>query len=155
MKDGPFSRAFRQSGTLRRDRNMDKLEKDLMSKANIVAIERQREALIKITANIEEVKLQILEGKFERGDSDETVTNWSKNVEEQVENVDAEVEKLQKYSDEMKANEASKAKEAERAQQLHFEKEQYEQKLHFEHKVDEIKKDKTTKKPDFKRSFPS
>jgi hypothetical protein len=53
---------------------MDKLEKDLtgklkllkftfektseiVSKANIVAIERQREALIKITANIEEVKL--------------------------------------------------------------------------------------------------
>ena len=144
---------------------MDKLEKDLtgklkllkftfektseiVSKANIVAIERQREALIKITANIEEVKLQILEGKFERGDSDETVTNWSKNVEEQVENVDAEVEKLQKYLDEMKANEASKAKEAERAQQIQFEKEQYEQKLHFEHKVDEIKKDKTTKKPD-------
>ena len=102
---------------------MDKLEKDLtgklkllkftfekiseiVSKANIVAIERQREALIKITANIEEVKLQILEGKFERGDSDETVTNWSKNVEKQVENVDAEVEKLQKYLGEMKANEA-------------------------------------------------
>ena len=98
-----------------------------MSKANIVAIERQREALIKITANIEEVKLQILEGKFERGDNDETITNWSKNVEEQVEKVDAEVEKLQKYLDEMKANEASKAKEAERAQQLQFEKEQYEQ----------------------------
>ena len=113
-----------------------------MSKANIVAIERQREALIKITANIEEVKLQILEGKFERGNNDETITNWSKNVEEQVEKVDAEVEKLQKYLDEMKANEASKAKEAERAQQLQFEKEQ------FEHKVDEIKKDKTTKKPD-------
>jgi hypothetical protein len=114
---------------------MDKLEKDLsgklkllkftfektseiVSKANIVAIERQREALIKITANIEEVKLQILEGKFERGDNDETITNWSKNVEEQVERVDAEVEKLQKYLDEMKANEASKAKEAERAEQL-------------------------------------
>ena len=93
-----------------------------MSKANIVAIERQREALIKITANIEEVKLQILEGKFERGDNDETITNWSNNVEEQVEKVDAEVEKLQKYLDEMKANEASKAKEAERAQQLQFEK---------------------------------
>ena len=121
---------------------------DIVSKANIVAIERQREALIKITANIEEVKLQILEGKFERGDNDETITNWSKNIEEQVEKVDAEVEKLQKYLDEMKANEASKAKEAERAQQLQFEKEQYEQKLHFEHKVDEIKKDKTTKKPD-------
>ncbi|CAB3977193.1 Hypothetical predicted protein [Paramuricea clavata] len=107
---------------------------EIVSKANIVAIERQRVALLKITANIEEVKLRILEGKFERGDNDETITNWSKNVEEQVENVDAEVEKLQKYLDEMKANQASKAKEAERAQQLQFEKEQYEQKLHFEHK---------------------
>ena len=128
-----------------------------MSKANIVAIERQREALIKITANIEEVKLQILEGKFERGDNDETITNWSKNVEEQVEKVDAEVEKLQKYLDEMKANETSKAKEAERAQQLQFEKEQYEQKLHFEHKVDEINgKIKLQKsRIKFKRSFPS
>ena len=96
----------------------------IVSKANIVAIEIQREALIKITANIEEVKLHILEGKFERGDNDETITNWSKNVEEQVENVDEEVEKLKKYLDEMKANEASKAKEAEWAQQLQFEKEQ-------------------------------
>ena len=153
---------------------MDKLEKDLtgklkllkftfektseiVSKANIVAIERQREALIKITANIEEVKLQILEGKFERGDNDETITNWSKNVEEQVEKVDAEVEKLQKYLDEMKANEASKAKEAERAQQLQFEKEQYEQKLHFRStklmKSRKIKLQKSRIK--FKRSFPS
>ena len=55
---------------------MDKLEKDLngklkllkftfdktsdiVSKANIVAIERQREALVKITASIDEIKLQI------------------------------------------------------------------------------------------------
>jgi hypothetical protein len=60
-----------------------------VSKANIVAIERQREALIKVTANIEEVKLQILEGKFEQGHNDETITNWSNNVEEQVEKVDA------------------------------------------------------------------
>ena len=62
---------------------MDKLEKDLAGKlkllkftfnktsdivgrANIVTIERHCEALIKITADIEEIKLKILEAKFER-----------------------------------------------------------------------------------------
>ena len=108
---------------------MDKLEKDLagklkvlkftfnktsdiVGKANIVAIERQREALIKITADIEEIRLKILEAKFEREDDQETITNWSKNVEQQVENVDVEVEKLPKHLNEMKTNEASKAKHA-------------------------------------------
>ena len=88
---------------------MDKLEKDLtgklkllkftfdktsdiVSKANIVAIERQREALVKITASIDEIKLQILEKKFERGDNEETITDWSKSIEKEVEEVDGEVE---------------------------------------------------------------
>ncbi len=142
---------------------MDKLEKDLtgklkllkftfdktsdiVSKANIVAIERQREALVKITASIDEIKLQILEKKFERGDNEETITDWSKSIENEVEEVDGEVEKLQRYLDTRKAEDASKTKETERVQQLQFEKEQYEQKLRFEQKSDEIKKDKAATK---------
>ena len=114
---------------------MDKLEKDLtgklkllkftfdktsdiVSKANIVAIERQREALVKITASIDEIKLQILEKKFERGDNEETITDWSKSIENEVEEVDGEVEKLQRYLDTRNAEEASKTKETERVQQL-------------------------------------
>ncbi len=142
---------------------MDKLEKDLtgklkllkftfdktsdiVSKANIVAIERQREALVKITASIDEIKLQILEKKFERGDNEETITDWSKSIENEVEEVDGEVEKLQRYLDTRKAEDASKTKETERVQQLQFEKEQYEQKLRFEQKSEEIKKDKAATK---------
>ena len=45
---------------------------------------------------IEEIKLNVLDEKFERNDDQEAMTKWSKNVEQQVEVVDAEVEKLQK-----------------------------------------------------------
>ena len=88
--------------------------------------------LVKITASIDEIKLQILEKKFERGDNEETITDWSKSIENEVEEVDGEVEKLQRYLDTRKAEDASKTKETERVQQLQFEKEQYEQKLRFE-----------------------
>ena len=87
MKNGPFSRAFQHGGTSD-ESEMDKLEKDLtgklkllkftfektsdiVSKTNIAAIERQCEALVKITGMIEEIKLKILEGKFERNDDPE------------------------------------------------------------------------------------
>ena len=95
---------------------------------------------------IEEIKLKILEEKFEQNDGQKRLQNGAKMSNQQVEVVDAKVEKLQKHLNEMKANEASKAKDAERAQQLLFEKEQYERKLQFEHKFEEIKKDKSTKK---------
>ena len=69
MKNGPFSRAFQHGGTSD-ESEMDKLEKDLTGKlkllkftfektsniANIVAIERQCEALVKITGMTEEIK---------------------------------------------------------------------------------------------------
>ena len=83
---------------------------------NIVAIERKCEALLKITGMIEEIKLKILDEKLKRNDDQEAITEWNKNIE-QVEVVDAEVEKLQKHFNEMKANKASKAKgEADRMQ---------------------------------------
>ena len=96
---------------------------DIVSEANILATELCK-PLIEITGMIEEIKLKIFHEKFERNDDQEAITEWSKNVKQQVEVVDAEVEKLQKHLDEIKANEASKVKDAEWAQQLLFEKEQ-------------------------------
>ena len=92
--NGTLNRAFATKWHLRRGRKMDNLEKelagkmkllkltkertaDLVEKGNVVAIERQREALISITGSIETEKLEHIEMKFERGD----VTAWSKEIE--------------------------------------------------------------------------
>lgn len=94
--NGTLNRAFATKWHLRRGRKMDNLEKelagkmkllkltkertaDLVEKGNVVAIERQREALISITGSIETEKLEHIEMKFERGDV--TVTAWSKEIE--------------------------------------------------------------------------
>ena len=62
-------------------------------------MERQRETLVKITANIEEMKLKTLEAKFAGDDDKETITNPSRKA-------------IPKHLNEMKANEATKGKVA-------------------------------------------
>ena len=76
--NGTLNRAFATKWHLRRGRKMDNLEKelagkmkllkltkertaDLVEKGNVVAIERQREALISITGSIETEKLEHIE----------------------------------------------------------------------------------------------
>ena len=68
---------------------------DILKKRDAVAIERQREALVSITASIDTIKRELVGTRFERGDNEETVTSWSKEVENQVDEVDVEIEHLQ------------------------------------------------------------
>ena len=108
-------------------------------KGNVLVIGRQREALSSMVASIELLKLQVEEAKFIMGDRVEAVTAWSKDIEDHVAEVDADITSLTKCLAELKAGDEMEAKETENAlkskereENLEFERVQFEHKLEFE-----------------------
>lgn len=98
-------------------------------------IARHREALKKIVANIEDLKLEIEKGKLEAAESIDDVKEWGATIEQTIDEVDLQVVDLTRYLEEVGTKEKNKKREEEEAflakkreDELKFEKLKFEQK---------------------------
>ena len=97
-------------------------------------IARHREALRKIVANIEDLKLDIEKGKLEAAESIEDVKAWGATIEQTIDEIDLQVADLTRLEEvETKAkNQKREEEEAilakKREDELQFEKLKFEQK---------------------------
>ena len=114
---------------------------DILESGNMLAINRHHEALSTIVKQIDILKLQVVEERFKVGDSEEDVTEWSTEIENQVAQVDIKVTPINGHLASLKSEEDFKAQETkkelkakEREDQLKFECAQLEQKLEYERK---------------------
>ena len=71
-----------------------------MEKGNIEKITRHKETLGKIVASIEDLKLDIEKGKLEAWKSIDEVDEWGKIIEQTIDDVDKEVEDLNRHLEE-------------------------------------------------------
>ena len=118
----------------------------------MLAINRHREALSTIVNQIDILKLQVVEEKFKAGDSEEDITKWSTESENQVAEVDLKVTHINEHLASLKSEEDLKAQETDKElkakepeDQLEFGRVQLGQKLEYERKIEESKKDHATK----------
>lgn len=109
--------------------------KSVVEKGNIEKITRHKETLGKIVASIEDLKLDIEKGKLEAGKSIDEVDEWGKIIEQTIDDVDKEVEDLNRHLEEAGAKAINKKREEEEAllakrreDELNFEKLKLEQK---------------------------
>lgn len=107
----------------------------VMDKGNREKITRHKEALRKIVATIEDVKLENEKGNLEAGESLDDVKEWGKAIDETIDEVDMEVGDLTHVLEEAGAKELSKKREEEdtflakkREDELRIEKLKLEQK---------------------------
>ena len=130
-----------------------------LESGNVLAINRHREALSTIVNQIDILKLQIVEERFNAGDSEEDITKWSTEIETQVDQVGIKVTHINEHLASLKSEEDFKAQETEkelkakeREDQLKFERAQLEQKVDDERKIEETKNDQATKSSEAKAS---
>lgn len=130
-----------------------------LESGNVLALNRHREALSTIVNQIDILKLQIIEERFKAGESEEDITKWSTEIENQVDQVDIKVTHINEHLASLKSEEDFKAQEIEkelkakeREDQLKFERAQLEQKLEYERKIEESKMDHATKSSEAKAS---
>ena len=57
---------------------------DILASGNVLAINRHREALNTIVNQVDILKLQVVEEKFKAGDSEDDITKWSTEIENQL-----------------------------------------------------------------------
>ena len=114
---------------------------------NVLAINRHREALSTIVNQIDILKLQVVEERFKAGDSEEDITKWSTEIENQVAEVDLKVTHINEHLASLKSEEDLKSQETEkelkakkREDQFKFERAQLEQKLECERKIKDTRK---------------
>ena len=125
---------------------------------SVLALTRHHEALNTIVKQIDSLRLQVVEGRFKRGDSDDDITKWSAEIDNHVAQVDTKVTLLNEHLasirlEDLKAQETEKAcKAKEREDQLEFERAQLEQKLEFERKLEESRKKYVTTSSEVKAS---
>ena len=148
---------------------MEKLKEDLKGKRNLLlftlgksesvlgtgnvqTIKRHREALSSIADQIDALKLQVVEEMFKSSDSEENIGDWNDEIEKQIGEVDTRVTYINERLASLKLEQDTKTQESEkeikardREEQLRFERAQLEQKLEFEQKIEEAKKNYTTK----------
>lgn len=89
--------------------------KSVVDEGNVDKIARHKEALRKIVAAIEDLKLDIEKGKLEAGQSIEDVEKWGKTTEETIDAVDVDVGDLNRYLEEAGPKERNKKREEEEA----------------------------------------
>ena len=97
-------------------------------------IARHREALRKIVANMEDLKLDIEKGKLEAEESIKNVKAWGATIEQTIDEVDLQVADLTRYLEEVETKEKNQKREEEEAllakkreDELQFEKLKFEQ----------------------------
>ena len=108
--------------------------KSVVEKGTIEKITRHKETLGKILAAIEDLKLDTEKGKLEAGQSIDEVEEWEKTIEQTIDDVDKEVEDLNRHLEEAGAKAINKKREEEEAllakrreDELNFEKLKLEQ----------------------------
>lgn len=89
--------------------------KSVVEKGNIEKITRHKETLGKIVASIEDLKLDIEKGKLEAGKGIDEVDEWGKIIEQTIDDVDKEVEDLNRHLEEAGAKAINKKREEEEA----------------------------------------
>lgn len=107
----------------------------VVEKGNNDKIARHREALRKIVANVEDLKMDIEKGKLEAAESIEDVKAWGASIEKTIDEVDLQVADLTRYLEEIGTKEKTQKLEEEEAilakrreDELQFEKLKLEQK---------------------------
>ena len=97
-------------------------------------IVRHREALRKIVANMEDIKLDIEKGKLEAAESIEDVKAWGATIEQTIDEVDLQIGDLTRYLEDLGTKEKNQKLEEEEAilakkreDELQFEKLKFEQ----------------------------
>ena len=107
----------------------------VVQKGSNEKIARHREALRKIVANIEDLKLDIEKGKLEAAESIEDVKAWGAKIEQTIDEVDLQVGDLTRYLKDLGTKEENQKLEEEEAilakkreDELQFEKLKLEQK---------------------------
>ena len=68
-----------------------------LESGNVLAINRHREALSTIVNQIDILKLQIVEDRFKAGDSEEDISKWSTEIENQFDEVDIKVTHINEH----------------------------------------------------------
>ena len=131
----------------------------VLASGNVQTIKRHREALSSIADQIDALKLQVVEEMFKSSDSEETIGDWSDEIEKEIGEVDTRVTYINERLDNLKLQEDTKTQESEselkakeREEQLRFERAQLEQKLEYERKIEETKKNYATKSSEAKAS---
>ena len=64
---------------------------------SVLALTRHHEALNTIVKQIDSLKLQVVEERFKRGDSDDDITKWSAEIDNHVAQVDTKVTLLNEH----------------------------------------------------------
>ena len=82
--------------------------KSVVDKGSIEKITRHKETLGKIVAAIEDLKLDTEKGKLEAGQSIDEVEEWGKFIEQTIDDVDKEVEDLNRHLEEAGAKAINK-----------------------------------------------
>ena len=133
----------------------------VLESGNVLAITGNchREALSTIVSQIDILKLQVVEERFKKDDSEEDIAQWSTEIENQVAQVDIRVAHINEHLASIRSKEDFKAQETEKElkakeceDQLKFERAQLEQKLEYEWKIEESKMNYVTKTSEAKSS---
>ena len=142
------------------DCTLGKTNKILKSNS-VLAITRHREVLTTIVASLDQVRLEVLEEMFKRGDTQEAIDSWTAGIEGHVAEVNTKLPLLSERLSKIKAEEDLHTKEKEstlrakeREEHLAFERAElkHKQKLQYELKIEECKKNQTTKASEIKTS---
>ena len=107
----------------------------VVEKGNNDKIARHREALRKIVANVEDLKMDIEKGMLEAAESIEDVKAWGASIEKTIDEVDSQVAGLTRYLEDIGTKEKTQKLEEKEAilakrreDELQFEKLKFEQK---------------------------
>ena len=73
----------------------------IREKANTEAVARHRDTLRVLVKDVDALKLRVEQAMFDKGDKLDDVAEWSRNIEEQVSEVDIEISLLEKWLEEI------------------------------------------------------
>jgi biopolymer transport protein ExbB/TolQ len=102
---------------------------EILKKRDRQASERQKESIINISKAVNELKETIEEKKFAKGEDDQTVAEWSKQYESELEEADEDITTLDQQIKEIDNNERERKTAYEHEKNLAFELEFQEGKI--------------------------
>ena len=87
----------------------------LIEDANVLAMERELKAMNAIVSGVDDLRKQLEQLKFEKGDEPEAVTKWGEELDTEVKRADGVTTTLTNAISEVRSNQIVKEKEREHA----------------------------------------
>lgn len=132
---------------------------------NFTAMERLRNTLAKKVEEVHDIKVRVLELRFEAGNSEEEIKLWSTKLKEDVRVFETAINDIDARVKESKSASLQAAKKGEEdhaaeirkqkyEEEMRFEKEKLEQRLKYERQIEENRKDQSKKDKSINAKLP-